>query len=150
VLIAATSMGVKRIVLINPRRVDKSFWTSRAARDDAIRDQLILGLEQARDTRLPEVLKRPHFRSFVEDELPGLTKDGVSLVAHPGPALDLPRTGRRPVHLAVGPEGGFSEYEIEKFESTGFERVSLGDRILRVETAVPFLVASLLESTGPR
>jgi 16S rRNA (uracil1498-N3)-methyltransferase len=109
VLIAATSMGVKRIVLINPRRVDKSFWSSTAVRDDAIFEQLVLGLEQARDTRLPEVWKRPHFRSFVEEELGELTKGGASLIAHPGPTtLCGSKRAERPLHLAIGPVGGFA------------------------------------------
>jgi 16S rRNA (uracil1498-N3)-methyltransferase len=75
-----------------------------------------------------------------------LIEDGVPLVAHPGPLQQDRAASEGPVHLAVGPEGGFSDYEIEKFESQGFERISLGDRILRVETAVPFLVAQLLKS----
>lgn len=143
VLIAVTSLGIKRVVLINPRRVDKSFWSSTALRPEAIREQLVLGLEQARDTRLPEVWQRPRFRPFVEDELPALAADGLGLIAHPGAGLPCPRQVSDPVTLAVGPEGGFSDYEVEAFEAVGFERIGLGERILRVETAVPALLARL-------
>ena len=45
--------------------------------------------------------------------------------------------------LAIGPEGGFVEYEVEKFMKAGFEGVHLGERILRVETAVTALLARL-------
>ncbi len=38
--------------------------------------------------------------------------------------------------LLFGPEGGFTEREKEKYDSMGFEKIKLGDRTLRVETAV--------------
>jgi 16S rRNA (uracil1498-N3)-methyltransferase len=37
--------------------------------------------------------------------------------------------------IAIGPEGGFADDELEAFRVTGFSRVALGPRILRTETA---------------
>jgi len=144
VLHAATAMGVKRLALIGARRVEKSFWSSHALQDDALREQLILGLEQARDTVLPEVRLSTRFKRFVEDELPEWSAGSLALVAHPGAATECPRQVGRPITLAVGPEGGFSDFEIETFEAQGFEPVHLGERILRVEAAVPALLSRLL------
>ena len=45
--------------------------------------------------------------------------------------------------LAVGPEGGFTANEEERFMNAGFSKVSLGSRIMRVET-VPIFVLSVL------
>ena len=42
--------------------------------------------------------------------------------------------------IVIGPEGGFSEYEVAKFEGIDFMRVNIGQRILSVETAVPFIL----------
>ena len=143
VLRTASAMGVKRIVLLNSRRVEKSYWQSPFLGTEAMNEQLILGLEQARDTLLPEVLARPLFKPFVEDELPGLVRNTLPLVAHPGAAAPCPRDTGRQVTLAIGPEGGFIPYEVEKLAGCGFTPVHFGDRILSVETAVPALLARL-------
>ena len=47
--------------------------------------------------------------------------------------------------LAIGPEGGFIPYEVEKLEEAGFDRIHLGSRILRVETAVTAIVSKLYD-----
>ncbi len=143
VLRTASSMGVKQIILLNARRVEKSYWQSPYLETFAMNEQLLLGLEQARDTRLPEILVRPLFKPFVEDELPGLTRDTLPLVAHPTACEECPRNIGRTVTLAVGPEGGFIPYEVEKLADCGFTPIRLGERILSTETAVPALLARL-------
>jgi len=45
--------------------------------------------------------------------------------------------------LTIGPEGGFIPYEIEKLNAAGCKTVNIGERILRVETAVPVLLSKL-------
>lgn len=144
VLSSVTSMGIKKIVLINSWRVEKSFWQSPLLDEDKLKGQLALGLEQARDTVMPEVLVRPLFRPFVEDEMPELVGETTPIVAHPAAPRECPRQVNGPVTVAVGPEGGFIEYEIEKFMECGFFAVSLGKRILTVETALPSIMSRLL------
>lgn len=143
VLRTASSMGVKRIMLLNSRRVEKSYWQSPYLEISAMNEQLLLGLEQARDTVLPEILVRPRFKPFVEDELPELVRNSLPLVAHPAALMECPRNVDRTVTLAIGPEGGFIPYEIEKFAGCGFSPIRLGERILSTETAVPALLARL-------
>jgi RsmE family RNA methyltransferase len=144
VLRSVSSLGVKQIYLVNSFRIEKSFWQTPFLNEEAVNEQLVLGLEQARDTVLPVVLQRPLFKPFVEDELPGLVKGTLSLVAHPVSAEACPRNVGRPVTLAIGPEGGFIPYEIEKLVAAGFLPVHAGERIMSVETAVPALIARLL------
>ena len=143
VLRSVSSMGVKRIILLNAFRVEKSYWQSPFLGEATLKEQLIIGLEQARDTILPEVLLRPLFKPFVEDELPALIHGTLPLVAHPAASAACPRNIGHPVTLVVGPEGGFISYEIELLVSRGFSVVQLGDRILSLETAVPALLSRL-------
>jgi RsmE family RNA methyltransferase len=140
-----TALGVKSIVLINSARVDKSYWQSPLLAPEVIEEQLLLGLEQARDTMLPQVSLRPRFRPFVEDELPGLAAGSLCLAAHPEGARTCPGGVAGPVTLAIGPEGGFVPFEIDLLSRQGFLPVHLGGRILRVETAVPALLGRLLQ-----
>ena len=64
-------------------------------------------------------------------------------IAHPGgPSVtSIQRTGD--VVAAVGPEGGFTDEEVVQAEAAGWQRVGLGGRILRVETAAIVLSAIL-------
>lgn len=138
-----SSLGVGRTILINSRRVEKSYWQSPALDPAVIKRQLRRGLEQARDTVMPEVMIRPLFKPFMEDEMPEIIRNTLPLVAHPGASETLPLSIGCPVTLAVGPEGGFIPYEIDMFRSMGFRIVQVGERILPVEAAVPFLISKL-------
>lgn len=146
VIAGAASLGIKRIVLINAWRVEKSYWSSPRLFVENLRLQSIFGLEQARDTVLPSIETRRLFRPFVEEELPSLARGTRTLVAHPRASLVCPRDVSEPVTLVIGPEGGFIDAEIASLERAGFAPVSIGERILRVETAVPFLAARLAPS----
>jgi len=143
ILASVSSMGVKRIILFHSSRVEKSFWKSPVLGEESIKRQFILGLEQARDTILPKVQLRPLFKPFVEDELPGIAKETLALVAHPDTDDPCPHHVSQPVTLVVGPEGGFIPYEINKLKDIGFKPVHLGERILRVESAVPALLSKI-------
>lgn len=144
ILQTVASMGVHKLVLINSYRVEKSFWQSPFLQPEAITEQLILGLEQARDTVLPEVILAKRFKPFVEDQLPALAANTRGFIAHPGDFPDCPRALNEPVTLAIGPEGGWIPYEVDLLRSAaGLQPVQLGERILRVETAVPALLARL-------
>jgi RsmE family RNA methyltransferase len=143
VLASATSLGVKRIVLINAWRVEKSYWKSPKLAEENLLLQRVLGLEQARDTMLPAIELKRLFRPFVEDELSAMANETLALVAHPTGARECPRNVATPVTLVIGPEGGFIAQEVESLQRVGFEAVTLGERILRVETAVAAIIARL-------
>ncbi|MGY4491939.1 16S rRNA (uracil(1498)-N(3))-methyltransferase [Pseudomonas sp. TE3610] len=137
------TMGVPKVILVNSYRVEKSFWQTPFLQPEAIRENLVLGLEQARDTVLPEIIIEKRFKPFVEDRLPAIAEGTLGLVGHPGEHPPCPRGLSEPVTLAIGPEGGWIPYEVELLGKAGLNPVQLGDRILRVETAVTALLARL-------
>lgn len=137
---AVAAAGVKRLVLLGGWRVERAYFSSPALEPEAVGAELRLGLEQGRDTVLPEVLVRRLVKPFVEDELDGLFPAGNRLLAHEGASAPLetlaPAAG--PATLAIGPEGGFTTYELELLAGRGFQAVSFGPRALRVDAAVAF------------
>ena len=136
-------MGVKKFIAIESWKVDKSYWDSPALSEAETREQFILGLEQGGDTALPEITFKRRFKPFVEDELPGIIKDKLPLLAHPGAVHDCPRNVAGPLVLCLGPEGGFTEYEVALLEKCGMQPVSIGTRILRTEFAVCAILGRL-------
>lgn len=138
-----TALGVKEITLLHTKRVEKSYWQSPELRAEKIHQHLVLGLEQARDTQLPNVTLSKGFRPFLEQQLPGLLSLHRGLLAHPGMPNACPRNISEPTLLLVGPEGGFITWEVEQLLAAGCEGMHLGPRILRVETAVTALLSRL-------
>jgi RsmE family RNA methyltransferase len=143
VLQQATALGVKRFVFFASARVEKSYWQSSALRPDALREQLLLGLEQAGDTRVPQIELVHSFRRLVAETLPALAPGAPIFAAHPGhPPVEIGAPPR--CALVLGPEGGFLDEEIAALEHGGARAVGLGPRVLRVETAVVALLSRLV------
>jgi len=135
-----TALGIGHLYVVNANRVEKSFWDASLMADTSLRSHLLSGLEQAVDTRLPGVSFHKGFRPFVEQMLPTIRADYKQmLLAHPlctGRLTDIFKAGPGRVLLAIGPEGGWVDFEIDRLTEAGFTGFSLGSRILKVETAV--------------
>lgn len=146
ILQTISAMGVKQLSLIHSAKVEKSYWQSPWLEPEKLQQHLLLGLEQAKDTILPDVNYYQRFKPFIEDSVPQLIAGSQAIVAHPGEGQLCPgKVGRQQhITLAVGPEGGFTDYEIDKFKQAGFQGCHLGERILRVENAIPVLLGRLI------
>lgn len=137
VLEDAAAMGFARIGLLRTWRVEKSHLSARALHPLELRAQLLLGLEQGRRTQLPTVELFPLFKPFVEDRLDEWAGTRARFLAHPGQQIGLGRgLGGEAFVLALGPEGGWIEYELAALEERGFAAASLGPHPLRVEAAL--------------
>ena len=143
VLNCAVEMGVKRIDFINSFKVEKSFWQGSRLAEEYIGNELRRALEQAADTVMPQIFFHPRFKPFVEDELPEISPGAVRIAGIPGAAEVPEHFSGNPVVLAVGPEGGFTDYENGFLLEHGFTGVGLGPHILRTEFAVAALLARL-------
>jgi len=79
----ASAIGIKEIYIIKTWRVEKSYWESPVLEKENLQNQMITGLEQGKDTVLPEIIIRKRFKPFVEDELPSIVNGTLAFVAHP-------------------------------------------------------------------
>lgn len=133
------AIGVGRIILTNAARVERHYFDSHVLEAGTYGPLLIEGLQQARDTWLPQVSIHRRFKVLVEDDLDALCPSGTRLIAHPGDGVSIGQSlrhvGNAHVLLAVGPEGGWVEFERELLINRGFQPVELGPRPLRSDTA---------------
>lgn len=147
----APGLGLRRIVLVRSNWVDRSYFSSPRVHPEAINEALTRGMEQARVVHRPEVRVEPLFRPYVEDRLSSERGDRPAVVLHPHPAAAPFRGFEAPAAgsgmLAVGPERGWTDFEVGLLEQAGFVPASLGSRIFRVETAVVWACALAL-ATG--
>lgn len=143
----AASFGVRRIDLTNSWKVDKSYLASPRLDPGALALAARFGAEQGGTTHMPAIAMHARLMELVDARWPaGGASDGtMRLIAHPSaPPIEKAVTARGSIVLAIGPEGGWIERELETFVERGFKPVSLGAPILRVEAAVASALGQLL------
>ncbi len=147
----AAALGFGHLALFRTWRVDKSHLASGATQPDELAMRFRIGMEQGRRVHPPKATFHPLFKPFVEDELPQLVAGLSAFVGHPDPpAVDTATLAAEPIApeapplaMAVGPERGFTDYEIEALTHTGFRAVRCSDAPLRTEAACAALFAQL-------
>ncbi len=144
---AAAAFGVTRIDLTNAWRVDKSYLASPRLLPDPLAYALRFGAEQGGHTHLPPLKIHDRLMGFLDERFPAATSSGsptTRLIAHPGAPPIENATLTWPVAIAIGPEGGWIQRELDTFVERGFVPVSLGQPILRVEQALAVALGQLL------
>ena len=144
VLHIAITMGIKQLVFFGSFKVEKSYWDSPVLSGEIFERESITALEQCCDTVMPTVEYHKYFKKFVDDELPRLSKNRMVYIAHPACGESFPDKPQTPALLLVGPEGGFTDYEVSRLQETGAQGGTLGSRILRTEVALPALLGKFL------
>jgi len=134
----SVELGVRTIVpLLTERTIP------RQAKVDRWRKLCLAAMKQSRRSVLPDIRPLMAFDEFISSVPP----DSVKLIAHEKETGIVPpfRPGERDgIALCVGPEGGFSNEEIQRAAGAGFATLYLGPRRLRTETAAIAAVASIL------
>lgn len=137
----ATEMGVASLSLVQCERGDVRLDGERLEKKrEHLRQVAISACEQCGMNLVPEVC--------ANIALPALfasTTSDLKLIAHPGERiLDRSALSRAAsVTLVTGPEGGFSDAELDAARQHGFDCFAFGDRVLRAETAPVALLAVL-------
>lgn len=143
-----TQLGVSRIVpLVTQRGVAQPVPSA----VERLRRTVIEASKQCGRNRLMEIVE-PLTVGSLTAESAILPASSWRLVAHPddekqrfkSSVFSLPPILVSTL-VAVGPEGGFTDEEIAKLVSSGWSRVTLGRRILRVETAAVAMAASIVQ-----
>ena len=153
VLQKATELGVKKVALIQSERTvvkyDDKDLEKKSQRFIKIMKE---ASEQSRRVIVPEFLGVFNLKS-----LPPQVFSDVNFVAYEKDASKVDESFEglqkgKSVSVLIGPEGGFSEQEINNLTKLGFIRTSLGKRILRAETAAIYalsVIGYLLENEKP-
>jgi len=139
----SVELGVQRIIPVVCERTVVRTSTERSDKKIAHWQNIVINAcEQSGRARIPEVAPVLDFNSALDS----LT-DGQSILLHPNLTDSISNTaldGKR-IHLFIGPEGGFSDQEIESAQKSGVKLVSMGKRILRTETA-PIAALAVLQA----
>ena len=154
---AAAAFGVTRIDLTNAWRVDKSYLSSPRLLPAPLAYALRFGAEQGGTTHLPPLKIHDRLMGMLDERWPGGIGDRTAgigeraagtpvtrLIAHPGAPPIESATLTWPLTIAIGPEGGWIQRELDTFVERGFTPVSLGGPILRVENALATALGQLL------
>ncbi|MBS0264010.1 MAG: RNA methyltransferase, partial [Planctomycetes bacterium] len=139
----ATELGVARLV---PLLTERSVVIPGDGKLDKMRRTIIEASKQCRRSRLMELDESQEWPAFTSRQ----PTDRPFWVAHPtGQPLErstLPVAGH--LTVAIGPEGGFTDREIALAVAQGARLITLGARILRIETAALAVAAALGVTTG--
>ena len=137
-----TELGVERFVPVIARRTDAHLASAAVKRVERWRRIARQAAEQSRRTSVPEVEDPAGLKDILgagdvrivlsESERQLLLRDAIRRSA-PGEAEA--GYGSRMVTLALGPEGGWAEDELQEFANAGWVSATLGPTILRAETA---------------
>jgi 16S rRNA (uracil1498-N3)-methyltransferase len=125
----SAEMGVASLV---PILSERSVVDPRGTKLDRLRRGMVEAAKQCGRNRLMSIDRPTPWPEFAR----GVTEGVLRLIAHPGGKTfaEWPRDFGAAV-VAIGPEGGFTEGEVEVAASHGWIPVSLGPTLLRIETA---------------
>jgi 16S rRNA (uracil1498-N3)-methyltransferase len=128
-----TELGVSRIVPVIARRTDAHLASAASKRAERWRRIALQATEQSRRATAPEVsapLKLPQAAA-----LPGSVRIVLAESESQTLLRDVLDPTKGEILLAVGPEGGWADDELQLFHKAGWISASLGPTILRAETA---------------
>ena len=139
----ATELGVTTVVPLSAARSEKALLSAAGKRADRWNKILLESSQQSRRVRVPVLAELAKPENAFASHKEGLR---VMLSERAGAtAIRKVLEGRRQAKasLAIGPEGGWTDAEFEAARRSGFQEASLGQLILRTETAVVAALASL-------
>ncbi len=150
ILITAGIFGIRQIHLIRANRVEKSYYQSMLLQPENYERFLIEGMSQGMITRMPAVSIhqkfKPFFEDFIRENYTDSEAESLRLLPEPGtqnPLSSAWNSKAKEIILAVGPEGGWVDFELSLMKDCRFLPFKLSESILRVEHAVTASLAQI-------
>jgi RsmE family RNA methyltransferase len=144
----ATTLGVAAIHFVATEKSEPSYAQSTLWHSGEWRRHVLAGAAQAFSTQVPHVT----FAHALAEVLAALAPGGHRLALDNYEASRALRTCNplddKPVALALGPERGWGARDRELLRAAGFALVHLGERVLRLETAVVAALALAKSARG--
>ena len=137
----ATELGVTRIVLMNTERSVVKF-EDKKVNDKLERFRKIAkeASEQSHRVKIPEIVGVVDIKNIPDNLL--ADNNLLAYEKEAGSTLSFDKViEKKSISIMIGPEGGFSEKEVDLLVNRGFKLVSLGKRILRTETAAIYALS---------
>ena len=132
----ATELGVARIVPVLARRTEKHLAQAAEKRVERWRRIAREAAQQSRRSDVPEIASPMQLKQAVALAGPDCMKLLLAETEEDNSLANALRAMQgRDVHLAIGPEGGWTQEELGIFTQQEWRHVTLGPRILRAETA---------------
>jgi len=138
-----TELGVTRLI---PLETQRGVAQPNAAAADRLTRYVIEAAKQCGRNRLMNIANPQTWSDWVLPvEAPTNKSVEQRVLAHPRgkPLSQVDLSMQLSTRLAIGPEGGFTEAEVELAADNCWQLVDLGPRILRVETAAVALAAAM-------
>jgi 16S rRNA (uracil1498-N3)-methyltransferase len=151
-------LGFRRVILIRAERVESAYFGSHFMHEENYRPLLVKGLEQASvSTRLPEISfeKRP-LEVFLEKRLETAfpAESTNRFICHPEDENDVGSDGgvdrEKETVIALGPEGGWLDYEIDMMKQKGFVPVTCSSRVFTTDVALIALTSAIACRLNPK
>jgi 16S rRNA (uracil1498-N3)-methyltransferase len=138
----ATELGVTCLI---PLVTTRSVVDPRDSKLDKLRQTVISACKQSGRNHLMKITGVTSWSDFVKQMVPA----HQTFIAHPqGNSVecgnDRTRESAKPLLFAIGPEGGFTDDEVQSAITAGATLICLGSLILRIETAAIALAAKFL------
>ncbi|HQO92714.1 MAG TPA: RsmE family RNA methyltransferase, partial [bacterium] len=135
-----------KIEIIQTYFGDKGYWDNDIFTPSGLEECIVKGLEQSMDTVPPEISIVKRFGPYSNDVITQYNQEYTAcFLTFPNAEDHLRNIEKKNKNvIAIGPERGFTKYEVNQFIKAGFIPVKLGNRIIRTEAAVHTAVAGFI------
>ena len=137
ILFLVGMFGITKLVVFRAEKSEKSYESSSLWKDERWREELILGMEQGKNIYFPEI-----FHCTKKSEVELHLGTGSFWILHPG-GKRIGQSLEGGFKIMIGPEGGFSESELNRWQLKGAQKIGLSEIPYRTEYALAGIMSQI-------